>query len=180
MAGVAAAPCGHHQGPQAGAPAAVVAGGIAAGVTVAALAAHVVGGDGSGVAQIGDMAVVDVAVVAAVEQVVAGFQRHVPGVAHTGVVIRLVGTRLTGEDALRGGGRGGELVHSVAPVKVLVPDRQVEGDESGVVLTRLSRRVDVVPQVEQAGQVAQHLAEEGGHTVPLLSGVQGTVLHQVP
>ena len=161
-------------------PAAALEGGEAAAVAVPDLAAQVVGGDRGEPAEVGHGTPVHEAVVAAGNQVVVGVARCQPDVADAGVVVRLVPGGLALEDALHPPGRGGELGDAVAAGEVVVARRQVESDEGHVVLPRQAVGIDLLLQVEQAGQVPQQLDEHLHHRLPLGGLVDRVVLDQLP
>ena len=49
-----------------------------------------------------------------------------------------------------------------------------------MVLARQPGGIDLFPQVEQAGQMVQEIAEQSDHAAPLLLAVQWAVFDQVP
>ena len=114
------------------------------------------------------------------QPVVERVPRHVPDVSHTGIVIRHVAFDLAGKNALHPGIDLGELGHTIALRQILVTHGQIQPDEGHVVLPRHVIGIDLFLQVEALGQMAQQVDEHLHHGMPILLGVCGMILHQIP
>ena len=126
------------------------------------------------------MAPRQVTVVVTVQKIAECFLGYVPDVPHSPIVIGLVTVHLTFEYAACDFVRPSKFLNTMPSCHVVAAHRQVQPDESRVVLPDFTWRIHFLRDVRKLHEMSQQLGEHRDGLQAVFPRKQGVVFHEVP